>query len=264
MKKLLCACSAILGLTISPALAAPPAATSWTGCYVDGGVGYGFWKQTHFTETYPPPVLLTSPTSNGGDGWLGRLGAGCDYQASRFVLGAFGDYDFMSLKGSSEFIVPGSFSLPDPTFSGNERESAAWSIGARVGFLLTPSLLTYVDGGYTQARFDQVGFGDLATPFTPNIYSMPANTYHGWFVGGGTEYALDPAWVGITGLAWRTEYRFSSYQAADLPVSVTATGVPTGLAENVKHTVQTVTTGLVWRFNFFAAPVARPPLATKD
>jgi len=182
-----------MALASSSAFAAPPA-VSWTGCYIDGAVGYGFWKQNHFTETYPPPVLLTSPTSNGGNGWLGSIGAGCDYQATpRFVLGVFGDYDFMDLNGSSEFIVPGTFALPDPTFSGNQRESAAWSVGGRIGFLVTGSLLAYVNGGYTQARFDRVGFGDLATPFTPNIYSMPAHTYQGWFFGGGTEYAIDPA-----------------------------------------------------------------------
>lgn len=262
VKRFLCLFPIILVLASSSAFAASPAA-SWTGCYIDGAVGYGFWKQDHYTETYPPPVLLTTSTNNGGDGWLGSLGAGCDYQVTaRFVVGAFGDYDFMSLNGSSEFIVPGTFPLPDPTFSGNQRESGAWGVGARVGFLVTTSFLAYVNGGYTQARFDQVGFGDLAAPFTPNIYSMPAHTSQGWFVGGGTEYALDSDWVGIAGLSWRTEYRFSSYGAADLPVSVTASGIPTGLAENVQHTVQTVTTGLVWRFNF-GAPARPPPLATK-
>jgi len=262
VKRFLCLFPIILVLASSSAFAASPAAR-WTGCYIDGAVGYGFWKQDHYTETYPPPVLLTTSTNNGGDGWLGTLGAGCDYQVTaRFVVGAFGDYDFMSLNGSSEFIVPGTFALPDPTFSGNQRESGAWGAGARVGFLVTTSLLAYVNGGYTQARFDQVGFGDLAAPFTPNIYSMPAHTFQGWFIGGGTEYALDSDWVGIAGLSWRTEYRFSSYGAADLPVSVTTSGIPTGLAENVQHTVQTVTTGLVWRFNF-GAPAAPPPLATK-
>jgi outer membrane immunogenic protein len=262
LKRSLCVCATILSLAASPAFAASPG-PSWTGCYIDGAVGYGFWKQNHYTETYPPPALLTAPTNNGGDGWLGSLGAGCDYQATaRFIVGAFGDYDFTNLNGSSELIVPGTFLLPDPTFSGNQKESAAWSVGGRFGFLLTNSLMAYVNGGYTQARFDQVEFGDLAAPFTSNIYFMPAHTYQGWFIGGGTEYVLDSDWIGFTGLSWRTEYRFSSYGSADLPVSVTASGAPTGLAENVQHVVQTVTAGVVWRFNF-GAPVGNPPLATK-
>jgi outer membrane immunogenic protein len=262
LKAFVCACATVLALATSSAFAASPA-VSWSGCYVEGGIGYGFWKQSHSTETYPPAALLTTATTNGGDGWLGRVGAGCDYQATpNFVVGIFGDYDFMDLNGTSEFIVPGTVALPDPTFSGNERESGAWSVGGRIGYVLTPSLLTYVNGGYTQARFDRVGFGDLAAPFTPNIYTMPGNTYQGWFFGGGTEYALNFDWIGITGLSWRTEYRYSRYGAVDLPVSKTATGVPTGLAENVQHAVQTITTGIVWRFNFGGA-VARPPLATK-
>src|SRR5215469_13712729 len=72
MKKLLVASLAGLALTTGSALAAdlgqplykapppPPApVTNWTGCYIDGGVGYGFWRQDHFSETDPGGVALT-------------------------------------------------------------------------------------------------------------------------------------------------------------------------------------------------------------
>ena len=74
---------------------------------------------------------------------------------------------------------------------------------------------------------------------------MPAQTYNGWFIGSGYEYAFD--WLPIPGLFWKTEYRYSQYNSATipfvnspLPVSVTTT----------KFT-QFVTTELVWRFNWF-------------
>jgi outer membrane immunogenic protein len=260
-----------LALTSVTALAAPPASApvSWTGCYVDAGLGYGMWKQNHNLETFaptvPPLTLITTPTSNGGEGWLGRIGVGCDYQvASSFVIGAFADYDPMDINGTSELIVPGTIILPsDPTFSGNEKELGAWSVGGRIGFLVTPWLLTYTDAGYTQARFGQVKFGDLAAPFTPNLYFMPANTYRGWFVGGGTEYALNFDWLPIRGLFWRSEYRYSSYSSADLPVFVSSTGAPTGVGEHVQYNVQTITTELVWRFNFSEPIVFNEPLVTK-
>ena len=71
MKRLLMASLAGLALTTGSALAAdlgqplykappPPApVTSWSGCYFDGGVGYGFWNQDHFSETDPGRLALT-------------------------------------------------------------------------------------------------------------------------------------------------------------------------------------------------------------
>jgi outer membrane immunogenic protein len=85
--------------------APPPPAPTWTGCYIDGGVGYGMWNIDHTTETIPGLVQLSPSQTDGGRGWLGRVGGGCDYQfpvggVGDFVVGAFGDYDFMSLTGS--------------------------------------------------------------------------------------------------------------------------------------------------------------------
>src|SRR5438067_7636870 len=88
---------------MAPAYVAP--GPSWTGCWVSGGVGYGMWNQKHFDKTDPGSVSLTQEINTGGEGWLGRVGVGCDYQiAPSFVIGAFGDYDFMNLKGT--FLVP--------------------------------------------------------------------------------------------------------------------------------------------------------------
>ena len=87
-----------------------------------------------------------------------------------------------------------------------------------------PNLLTYVDGGFTQAKFDQ---SNLSTQFT--VPALPTgdpsgHTFNGWFIGGGTEYAF--TWLPVRGLFWRTEYRYSMYQSADVPSFFTATGVP--------------------------------------
>src|ERR1700729_3371007 len=78
-----------------PQYAPPPApAYSWTGCYVDAGAGYGFWNQDHQTTSALPVAgfISTLTTTDGGRGWLGRFGGGCDYQTpmfnNRFVIGA--------------------------------------------------------------------------------------------------------------------------------------------------------------------------------
>jgi outer membrane immunogenic protein len=257
MKKALLGAAALVTVIATPAFAAdlaapyykePPAiapAVSWTGCYLNGAIGYGMWKQDHFAETFPGLVQLDQATDNGGEGWLGRVGVGCDYQVgSSFVVGAFGDYDFMNIHGTVDDPLSG--------LIGNDKESGAWGAGGRIGYLVTPSVFAYLSGGYTQTTFDQL---TLTTSFPPIAapFSVGAHTYHGWFVGGGTEYAL--GFIPISGLFWRTEYRYASYQSADLPLVFTGAGAAIGAQRSTKA-AQTVTTGLVWRFNF-GGPVTK-------
>ena len=266
MKKLLTVASTLIAFAVfAPAHAAdlppppvfkapPPPVYNWTGCYINGGGGYGMWNQDHYAE-YGPPISTTfDPVSvtytNGGRGWLGTIGGGCDYQMplfnNRVVIGVFGDYDPMSLTGTNESQLPVTTTNFD--ISGSETETGAWYVGGRIGYLVTPALLTYFEGGYTQARFGQVNFSSEFLPSVATAYSLPGTTYSGWFLGGGTEYAL--TWLPIQGLFWRSEYRFASYEAQDVPLVVTSTGAQTGLYEHSLKYVQTATTSLVWRFNF--------------
>jgi outer membrane immunogenic protein len=111
MKGLLIASSIGLGLASGSAFAAdipvtaalgfaasapPPLVYTWTGCYINGGAGYGMWEQDQYTNTGP-----VATGSIGGEGWVGTVGVGCDYQVgSRWVIGVLADYDFMNLSGS--------------------------------------------------------------------------------------------------------------------------------------------------------------------
>jgi outer membrane immunogenic protein len=232
----------------APPMVAPPV-YSWTGCYITGGVGYGMWNQDHFGETDPGHLRLTGDITSGGRGWLGRLGAGCDYQFNNsFLIGILGDYDWTDKKSRTFADVAG--------LGAEERERHAWAIGGRIGYLPYPNLLTFVSGGYTQARFDRQDL--FLTGFNPPISAglfIDSQTYRGWFIGGGTEYQIP--WAGISGLSWKTEYRFSQYRAEDTPILDTRTGLPIGLAEHQEKFQQTVTTSLVWRFNWGGPVVAR-------
>jgi outer membrane immunogenic protein len=235
----------------APPMVAPPVVT-WTGCYISGGVGYGMWNQDHHIGVNVPQTVggnaiqLTSDETSGGRGWLGRVGAGCDYQFSpQFLIGAFGDYDFMRLK-THDF---GNLGL---VFGAEEKETASWAAGVRLGYLPYPNLLTFVSGGWTQARFDSQNIFVTINPAIgiPGL-TIDRHTFNGWFIGGGTEYRL-PWWQGLT---WKTEYRFNQYQSADLPWLFN--GVATGIFEHEQKFVQTVTTSLVWRFDFGGPVVAR-------
>jgi outer membrane immunogenic protein len=242
-----------------PTKAPPPAAptVTWTGCYVDAGVGYGLWTQEHTDSTVFGAVPGTTISqTDGGKGWLGRLGGGCDYQvAPRWVVGAFGDYDFMSLSGTNspleEFLA-----IPISTTA---KESGAWNGGARVGYLLAPTVLAYADIGFTQAHFNSqsetTAFG------VPIGFGYGSKNYDGIFWGGGAETALAGWLPGLpAGLFLRTEYRYADYGRRDLTEISLATGMPDGNVEHVRSYVQTLTTSLVWRFNW-NAPVAAPASA---
>jgi outer membrane immunogenic protein len=264
MKKLLLATTALvafaavgsasaadLPVKAPPMVAATPVA-SWTGCWVSGGIGYGMWNQDHFTETDPGRVAFSTTTTDGGRGWLGRAGVGCDYQFTpSFVIGVFADYDWMNIRGTNQ---PQGVLFAGNTTSGNEKESAAWAVGARLGYSPLAGLLTYVNGGYTATRFDQINLVTTGLPQINTLTFFPQTTYRGWFIGGGTEYALN--WFPVRGLFWKTEYRYAEFRAEDLSATFN-TGVPVGFAENSKKFTQTVTTSLVWRFNWAGPVVAR-------
>jgi outer membrane immunogenic protein len=142
---------------------------------------------------------------------------------------------------------------PVPLLAANEKESRSWAVGGRVGYEALPRLLTFVSGGWTQAHFDRM---DLSLNLAPAPFALPAfidsHNYSGWFLGGGYEYGL--SWA--PGLFWKTEYRFASYKADDLPI-LFANGAQTGFGINSEKNIQTVRTELVWRFNFGGPVVAR-------
>ena len=246
-----------------PMKAAPPVAPAptWTGCYLDGGVGYSVWNNDQ-TLTGPfgaGGTLVTSQTTrSGGNGWLGRFGGGCDWQLSgewsKWVIGAFADYDVVSASGT--FVPNEVIGVPGGGFSqvnANARQNGTYYVGARVGYIALPGLLTYVDGGWTGTRFSQ---GNLfQTAFgTPLNFAYPGwSNNNGWFVGGGTEYLLP--W--FNGLFLRSEYRYSSYGNKDLAEFNTLTGIADGNIQHVKTIDQTVTTGLVWKFNWGSPLVAK-------
>jgi outer membrane immunogenic protein len=135
---------------------------------------------------------------------------------------------------------------------GDEKESSAWAVGGRIGYVIAPMVLGYVNGGWTEARFDEIDEVTVRGVATGNAF--PAHTYQGWFLGSGFEYAF--TWLPINGLFLRSEYRYSSFQRDDLTQFHIATGAPAGNAGlgSVLHAqkqVQTITTSLVWRFNWF-------------
>lgn len=238
----------------APVVAAPVA--NWTGCYISGGIGYGLYHQENVDYANNPPaarVQLSTQYDSGGRGWLGRAQAGCDYQFGgigswNLVVGVFGDYDWADINGrfANQNLGLG---------VGTETLNSQWAIGGRIGLLVTPQLLTYFSGGYTEANFD---YGTLTVNLAPplNVATgtyLGNQTYKGWFLGSGLEYAL--GWA--PGLTLKTEYRFSEFDTGTNAYRVVATNALTGFEVDSTKYVHTVTTSLSYKFNFGGPVIAK-------
>ena len=259
MKKLVLALTALAAFTGSASAAdlaarpytkAPPPVApvaSWTGCYIGGGGGGAMTKNDHNDYLTGVGTATGANLSTGADGWFGTVQVGCDYQFNNFVVGIFGDYDFMDVKGD---ISTGGFFAP--AITGSQKMDQQWAVGGRVGYLITPSLLTYVSGGYTQAHWKST---TLSSFFVPGgVATLPGSTKGGWFIGTGDEYALTGF---LPGLFWKTEYRYSEFDRSNVDVTSIPGGFLTGTSETQKFKEHSVRSELVYRFNWAGPVVAK-------
>jgi outer membrane immunogenic protein len=146
-------------------------------------------------------------------------------------------------------INVGLATLAGNTIGGVEKSRSYWDVGGRFGVLITPQILSYWTGGYTQSRFDGITLTTTGIGGGPVVpMSVAANTYHGWFTGGGVETQV----TSIPGLFFNTEYRYASYTSATLPISGAAAAGALGFAANLKFQPheQTVMSGVRYKFNW--------------
>lgn len=245
----------------------PPApVANWTGCYVGVGAGYGMVSEETALVTVtalpgiPAGTNFVDGLTQGGRGWLATAQFGCDYQfagpvGGDWLIGAFVDGDWASIKGRHTGANQ-NIGLQQ----GEEKLRRSWAVGGRLGWLVGPQLLTFVSGGYTEGTFGDVNYALNIFPTigTPTGLLLPGRTHRGWFLGGGTEYAL--GW--LPGLFWKTEYRFADYRSRTDTVVCTSAALcgalgPTAFAESNHPYVQTIRTELVFRFNAGGAVTAR-------
>ena len=270
MKKLVIALAATATFS-APAIAADMAAkapmraaavapaVSWTGCWISGGGGYGIARTDRDSRDAATGLINVVNATGGADGWLATAGVGCDYQfGGRWVVGAFGDGTWSDIKGDHAWRVLGS----GDALVGSATLDWSWSAGGRLGYLVNPSFLTYVNAGYTQAHFDSYNVRTALAPSLATGLQVPGQTFDGWFIGTGVEYAFD--W--LPGLFIKSEGRASVYDRRDFRLSCVAAGTacagatgldPFGNIDSRKHVVYTAKTELVYRFNWGGPVVAK-------
>jgi outer membrane immunogenic protein len=226
-----------------PPTPTPAPVHNWTGFYLGGAFGYALWDADTSLST---GGFTGGVSNNGGRGWIGQAIGGYDYQFSvlnlNLVAGVFADYDFGNVKGK---FTANSSIAPLSTAVGPENEKSFWSAGGRIGWLVTPQILSYWSGGYTATHFDGVTFAGTGAALAATM-SINSNNYHGWFLGGGVEAQSSF----LPGLFFNTEYRFASYNTATLPLINSAAAIGTASNLNIHPYVQTVMSGLRYKFNW--------------
>ena len=274
MKKFLLALTAMAAMTGSAAAAdlgarpyvkapAPAPVQSWTGFYIFGGGGGGLWSADSnvqstgvaggFGAFAPAGTAITRDTRLGGSGWFGTVGAGYDWQFNgRWVAGVFADGQFGDISGS----------LTDPAFwqtEGRQKLRTSYTAGARLGYLVAPNVLSYVNAGYSGSEWSGTSQTFLGVgPGASTATQTTTGSFHrdGFFVGGGVENNLDIFGIAAPGWFMKTEYRSAYYDRISRPTTFAPGndfGAPavglTGTAITFKPWVQTISTSLVYRFN---------------
>jgi outer membrane immunogenic protein len=207
MKKLIVGVAAALSLVTTNAIAdgtyrrppptiaapyeAPPPVPTWNGFYIGAGIGAGALAHDLTIADDVGPIFQSDM---GGDGVFGTVIVGGDWQiGAATVFGIFADYDFASGISSNHSAFDG---LVTASLDHNN----SWSVGARLGWLFSPSTLGYFTGGYTEANFDR--FANVGDAFFSSDH-----TFRGFFVGGGIDTRLKDNWY------LRLEYRFSQFDS---------------------------------------------------
>ena len=258
MKKVILAIAALTAMTASasaadiaarPMKAPPPAAPlyNWTGFYIFGGAGGGIWAADQSVQVPGAALPLTIDRRQGGSGWFGTVGLGYDWQFNGpWVFGLFADGQFGSIKGSLEDpfgVVTGTIKLQD-----------SYAAGARVGYLIAPNVLSYVNGGYSGSHWSGATLVNSLTGAPVGVHTDSFNR-NGWFVGGGVENNLNI--FGITAPGWfmKTEYRSAFYERKSAPLVTDVNNVLVGRDLRFNSWNQTISTSLVYRFNWGGAVV---------
>jgi outer membrane immunogenic protein len=228
MRKSLLLGAAYVALATAPAFAADlpargpvkapamiPPVFSWTGCYVGVHVGGGFMANT---DTDAAGVI--------GGGQLG-----CNYQfAPNFVLGIEGDFSGASIKDDQSLTVVG-------LGTGTQSFQVDWlaSVTGRLGYSVD-QLLFYVKGG--------VAFANASAGMSGTVVGIPFagsldETFTGWTVGGGIEWAFAPN--------WSTKIEYDYYDLGSKSFSVTGVGLPTAVFD-FHPQIHVVKAGVNYRF----------------
>lgn len=184
---------------------------TWTGGYLGGFAGYA-WQDFKYDD---------EKADEGG--FLGGVYVGYNYQfTNNVVLGVEADVGMGGLDFDPSDLDFNSYTALDVRAAGNLR--------ARLGYAMDRALF-YVAGG---AAIASVKLDD-----TDSGWSDDTNTYVGWTIGAGVDYAI------TDNLIFRGEYLYADYGSKDFDIDYN--GAPS-YTSTVDLKSSTVRLGLAWKF----------------
>lgn len=190
---------------ITPAVSAQMYDYDWTGPYI--GVNLGEGRDAEFdldaalevdagSTFFPAPIAGgTFPTMStfGGDGWVGGIRAGYNWQAGMFVLG--GELDVQLSDVGSSTSIPnapgGAADNPDGFTDLNFEVDYFATARARAGVAFD-RILVYATGGVAYARVD---FDRNYRVGTAEETASASADQTGWTYGAGTEWGMTDFWT---------------------------------------------------------------------
>jgi len=202
---------------------APP--ISWTGCYVGGNIG-GAWSNVDFSGVSG----VNFSASNSGFAGGGQIG--CDYQWNQFwVVGIRNMLDATSLSNRTN--------ISTVAFTGVADSRTHWfdTLTARVGYLVTPQVLLYAQGGAAWTNTNITFLDGSGAQL-----GETSNDRTGWTVGAGVEWMFAPQWSVFA------EYNFMGFGTQS--ATFTGCGGTCVVNANAKADVQNVLAGVNYKFNF--------------
>ena len=162
---------------------------TWTGGYV-GLQGGGLWSDSSVSGD--PDIGVFGDNFNGG---LFGVYVGYNWQTGPWVIGAEGDFNGV---WNDETFTINTQRFGDQNVDVGSDYLA--SLRARVGYAFDRTLI-FATGGVAFTQFSAEGAGDA---FEDDFLDTD-QTYTGWTVGAGAEYAFTNNWIG------RLEYRYYDF-----------------------------------------------------
>lgn len=222
----------LASIALALAMVVPAAAQSpykWTGCYVGVQGGYSMVATQADLDVTGFPLNASIDGLSADNAVFGGA-VGCDMRLgdSGLLVGVFGSYS-MGDRDHNMGVSIGGNSLASAGLSLGD----SWTVGGRVGYLVTPSTLVYGLAGWTQTET-----GDLVVTLGNNKASFDVSDLSGWTVGGGLEVQLGYGWS-LAG-----EYRANFYDEETIKL------VPGLLDLNLKTTEHVGMVRLAYKLGF--------------
>ena len=232
-------------------------AGEWTGVYI--GIGGGMGAAVHDLTfengpLVPAPAFGAELSGIGGEGAFFSLGAGADYQVnSRFVVGAFFDYDWANIESDVLNLQIG----PPVNIAAeaNIEVEDVWSVGGRLGYLVTPSTMLFLSGGYSRADISDLTLSASGLGGFGGLTLAGVGDFDGYFIGGGAEIKLTKS------LSIKGEYRYTDFddETITLVPGTPIAGLVNGfVTTKLDPDIQTARVALTYRFGLGAHDTDEP------